>query len=61
MLNSRVHGKRDRDKSHLGCLGLRNWRKKTNNTFFVLFVFLKVPKKMTFGRRLFERGWDKSV
>ena len=39
MLNSRVYGKRDRDKSRLGYLDLRNWRKETNNTFFVLFVF----------------------
>jgi len=25
------------------------------------FFFLKFPKNLTFGRRLFERGWDRSV
>ena len=40
---------RGRDKSRLG---LRNCR-KTSNTLFVLLVFLKFPKNLTFGRRLF--------
>ena len=42
---------RGRDKSRLG---LRNWREKTNNTFLYCSFFLKFPKNLTFGRRLFE-------
>ncbi|MCJ2171008.1 hypothetical protein, partial [Enterococcus durans] len=48
--------KRDRDKS---CLGLRNWIKKRTIRFLYCSLFLKFPKNLTFGRRLFERGWDR--
>ena len=46
--------KRGRDKSRLG---LRNWRKKTNNTFFVLFVFFfEISKKLDFGMRFIRES-----
>ena len=53
--------KKSRDKSHLG---LRNWRKRgwdKSNKHFCPNLFLNFPKNLTFERRLFERGWDRSV
>ena len=54
--------RRGRDESRLG---LRNWMKKgwdkSVSYFCPTLVFLKFPKNLTFGRRLFERGWDRSV
>ena len=35
--------------------------KNEQYAFVLLVFFLKFPKNLTFGRRLFERGWDRSV
>ena len=48
MLNSRVYGKRDRDKSYLGCLGLRNWRKKNEQYVFCIVRFFEISEKTDF-------------
>lgn len=45
MLNSRVYGKRDRDKSYLG---LRNWRKKNEQYVFRIVRFFEISEKTDF-------------
>ncbi len=47
-------------RSRQSRLGLRNF-KKNEQYVFVLLVFFEIPENLTFGRRLFERGWGRSV